>query len=189
MARQKHFPHRQRSRRSLVRQLSSPAGDSGPDAQGASTSAAAQTATPRSRAPSRASGLSSQRASSSATARNATPKSGQAQERAGATKPRRFKPGTVALREIRKYQKITVLLVPHAPFVRIVKEINSSFSETVTRWTAEALLALQEAAEAHLIHLFEESMLCAIHAKRVTLMRKDLELARRIGGRRYFGTD
>ncbi|KAG9452072.1 hypothetical protein H6P81_004976 [Aristolochia fimbriata] len=189
MARQKHFARRSRSRRSLLQQLSSPTGDSGPDAQGASTSAAAQIATPRSRAHLRASGISSQRDSSSATARNATTKSGQAQAREGAPKPRRFKPGTVALREIRKYQKTTVLLVPHAPFVRIVKEITFSISLTVTRWTAEALLALQEAAEAHLIHLFEESMLCAIHAKRVTLMRKDFELARRIGGRRYFGTD
>ncbi|XP_068635121.1 uncharacterized protein [Aristolochia californica] len=159
MARQKHFSGRKGAKRALLAQLSTP----------------------------RSSGTNSQEASSSATARKATPRSGRAHAPAGASKPRRFKPGTVALREIRKYQKSIDLLVPHAPFVRIVREISFSISQIVTRWTAEALLALQEAAEAHLVHLFEDSMLSAIHAKRVTLMRKDFELARRIGGTRYFG--
>ncbi|XP_068650989.1 uncharacterized protein [Aristolochia californica] len=160
MARKKHFPRQKGPKRSLLAQLSTPTRNSGPR---------------------------SQEASSSATARSATIRSGKAHAPAGASKPRRFRPGTVALREIRKYQKSGDLLVPHAPFVRIVREINFSISQTVTRWTAEALLALQEAAEAHLINLFEDSMLCAIHAKRVTLMRKDFELARRLGGTRYFG--
>ncbi|KAM0864245.1 hypothetical protein ACQ4PT_044049 [Festuca glaucescens] len=99
-------------------------------------------------------------------------------------KPHRFKPGTVALREIRKYQKSTELLIPFAPFVRLVRELTQDASLEVTRWTPQALLALQEAAEYQLVDLFERANLCAIHAKRVTLMQKDIYLARRIGGRR-----
>ncbi|KAF5192192.1 histone H3 [Thalictrum thalictroides] len=98
-------------------------------------------------------------------------------------KPHRWRPGTVALREIRHYQKSSALLIPTAPFVRLVREITNQFSNEVNRWTAEALLAIQEAAEAHLINLFEDSMLCAIHANRVTLMQKDWQLARRIAGK------
>ncbi|CAA2965368.1 histone H3-like centromeric protein HTR12 [Olea europaea var. sylvestris] len=98
-------------------------------------------------------------------------------------KKRRNRPGTVALREIRKYQKSINLLIPAAPFIRLVKEISHFYSPQVGRWTAEALVALQEAAEDYIVQLFEEAMLCAIHAKRVTLMKKDFELARRIGGK------
>ncbi|XP_047044580.1 histone H3-like [Lolium rigidum] len=100
-------------------------------------------------------------------------------------KPHRFKPGTVALREIRRYQKSTELLIPFAPFVRLVRELTRDASLEVTRWTPQALLALQEAAEYHLVDLFERANLCAIHAKRVTIMQKDIYLARRIGGRRW----
>ncbi|XP_076890859.1 histone H3-like centromeric protein CENH3 isoform X2 [Bidens hawaiensis] len=96
-------------------------------------------------------------------------------------KPHRFKPGTKALREIRRLQKGTELLIPAAPFIRTVREISNYMAPDVTRWQAEALQALQEAAEDYLIQLFEDSMLCAIHAKRVTLMKKDWELARRLG--------
>uniref|UniRef100_A0A0D3G978 Histone H3-like centromeric protein CENH3 n=2 Tax=Oryza TaxID=4527 RepID=A0A0D3G978_9ORYZ len=99
-------------------------------------------------------------------------------------KPHRFRPGTVALREIRKFQKTTELLIPFAPFSRLVREITDFYSKDVSRWTLEALLALQEAAEYHLVDIFEVSNLCAIHAKRVTIMQKDMQLARRIGGRR-----
>ncbi|KAL0561895.1 hypothetical protein IC582_002340 [Cucumis melo] len=77
----------------------------------------------------------------------------------GVKKPHRFRPGTVALREIRKYQKSTELLI-------------------------RAVAALQEAAEAYLVGLFEDTNLCAIHAKRVTIMPKDIQLARRIRGER-----
>ncbi|XP_010266470.1 PREDICTED: histone H3-like centromeric protein HTR12 isoform X1 [Nelumbo nucifera] len=98
-------------------------------------------------------------------------------------KPHRYRPGTVALREIRRYQKTWTLLIPAAPFIRTVKEISNFYSPEVTRWTAEALVALQEAAEDYLVHLFEDAMLCAIHAKRVTLMQKDWALARRLGGK------
>ncbi|CAL4894150.1 unnamed protein product [Urochloa decumbens] len=101
-------------------------------------------------------------------------------------KPHRWRPGTVALREIRKFQKSTELLIPFAPFIRLVREITDFYARgTVTRWTPEALLAIQEAAEFHLIELFEVANLCAIHAKRVTLMQRDIQLAKRIGGRRW----
>ncbi|PIN13883.1 Histones H3 and H4 [Handroanthus impetiginosus] len=100
-----------------------------------------------------------------------------------ARKKRRNRPGTVALREIRKYQKSWNLLIPAAPFIRIVREITYNYAPSIARWQAEALVALQEAAEDYLVQLFEEAMLCAIHAKRVTLMKKDFELARRIGGK------
>ncbi|CAN1169119.1 Histone H3-like centromeric protein CENH3 [Linum perenne] len=98
-------------------------------------------------------------------------------------KKHRFRPGTRALREIRHYQKTTGFLIAVAPFIRLVRMITQEFSNEVNRWQAEALVALQEAAEDFLVHLFEDGMLCAIHAKRVTLMKKDMELARRLGGK------
>ena len=86
------------------------------------------------------------------------------------------RPGTVALREIRKYQRSTDLLIRKLPFARLVREItqtyNSAPSEGEKRWQAEALMALQEACEYYLVHLFEDSNLCAIHAKRVTIFVK-----------------
>ena len=94
-------------------------------------------------------------------------------------KPRRYRPGTVALREIRKYQKSTDLLIRKAPFQRLVKEIAQDFC-TDFRFQSIAILALQESAEAYLTTLFEDTNLCAIHAKRVTIMSKDMQLARRI---------
>ena len=88
----------------------------------------------------------------------------------GIKKPRRFRPGTVALREIRKL-----------PFQRIVKEIAHDFKSDI-RFQSQAILALQESVEAYIVSLFEDTNLCAIHAKRVTIMPKDMELARRIRG-------
>jgi histone H3 len=96
-------------------------------------------------------------------------------------KKHRYRPGTVALREIRQYQKNWKLLIPAAPFIRTTKEISNFYAPNISRWTGEALVALQEAAEDYIVALFADSMLCAIHAKRVTLMKKDFELARRIG--------
>jgi histone H3 len=98
-------------------------------------------------------------------------------------KKHRFRPGTVALREIRKYQKSCELLIRKLPFQRLVREIAHGFC-TDLRFQSFALLALQEAAEAHLINLFEAANLCAIHGKRVTITPKDLQLARRIRGER-----
>ena len=99
----------------------------------------------------------------------------------GMKKPHRFRPGTVALREIRKFQKSTDLLIRKLPFQRLVKEIASEF-KTDLRFQSNAVLALQEASEAYLVGLFEDTNLCAIHAKRVTIMPKDMHLARRIRG-------
>ncbi|GLC49832.1 hypothetical protein PLESTB_000313700 [Pleodorina starrii] len=100
-------------------------------------------------------------------------------------KPHRYRPGTVALREIRKYQKSTGLLIRKLPFSRLVREISNQLLREPFRWTAEALLALQEASEDMLVHLLEDCNLCAIHAKRVTIMPKDMQLARRIRGPIY----
>jgi histone H3 len=133
----------------------------------------------------------------------------------GVKKPHRYRPGTVALREIRKYQKSTELLIRKAPFQRLVREIAQDFKNDL-RFQSTAVLALQEAAEAYLVRycfrrvrvlvdfavplltiayflnvpfsfqvgLFEDTNLCAIHAKRVTIMPKDIQLARRIRGER-----
>ena len=96
-------------------------------------------------------------------------------------KPHRFRPGTVALREIRRYQKTTELLLRKLPFQRLVREIAQDFKSDL-RFQSSAVGALQEASEAYLVGLFEDSNLCAIHAKRVTIMPKDMQLARRIRG-------
>jgi histone H3 len=110
-------------------------------------------------------------------ARNYAPPTG------GAKKPYRYRPGTVALREIRKYQKSADLLIRKLPFQRLVREIAQDFKNDL-RFQSTAILALQEATEAYLVSLFEDTNLCAIHAKRVTIMPKDLQLARRIRGER-----
>ncbi|KAM0869840.1 hypothetical protein ACQ4PT_040404 [Festuca glaucescens] len=88
----------------------------------------------------------------------------------GVKKPHRFRPGTVALREIRKYQKSTELLIRKLPFQRLVREIAQDF-KTDLRFQSSAVSALHEAAEAYLVGLFEDTNLCAIHAKRFTIMR------------------
>ena len=102
----------------------------------------------------------------------------------GVRKPRRYRPGTVALKEIRRYQKSTELLIRKLPFQRLVREITTDFHNDGIRFQGDALLALQEATEAYLVGLFEDTNLCAIHAKRVTIMPKDMQLARRIRGER-----
>jgi histone H3 len=162
-------------------------------------------------------------------ARKSAPTSG------GVKKPHRYRPGTVALREIRKYQKTTELLIRKLPFQRLVREVSQDFkvctfknihasvlrnlklllfshthintytythihthintythqhthintyTQSDLRFQSSALLALQEASEAYLVGLFEDTNLCAIHAKRVTIMPKDIQLARRIRGER-----
>lgn len=103
--------------------------------------------------------------------------------RRGGKKPHRYRPGTVALREIRKYQKSTYLLIRKMPFQRLVREIAQDY-KTDLCFQSAALMCLQEAAEAYMVGLFEDVNLCAIHAKRVTIMPKDLQLARRIRGER-----
>ena len=99
----------------------------------------------------------------------------------GIKRPRRYRPGTVALREIRRYQKSTELLIRKLPFQRLVKEVAQDFKSDL-KFQSSAVLALQEAAEAFLVGLFEDVNLCAMHAKRVTIMPRDFNLARRIRG-------
>merc|ERR1711985_57994 len=106
----------------------------------------------------------------------------------GIKKPHRYRPGTVALREIRKYQKSTDLLIRKLPFQRIVKDIAHEQRPEV-RFQSSALMALQEAAEAYLVGLFEDTNLCAIHARRVTIMVRDMQLARRIRGEKFHSED
>jgi len=101
----------------------------------------------------------------------------------GVKKPHRFRPGTVALREIRKYQKTTNLLLRKLPFQRLVREIAQDFKSDL-RFQSHAVLAIQEAAEAYLTGVMEDANLCAIHARRVTIFPKDIQLARRIRGER-----
>ena len=102
----------------------------------------------------------------------------------------RFRPGTVALKEIRRYQKSTELLIRKLPFQRLVWEISGDHKVITSplcgkvRFQSLAIVALQEASEAYLVRLFEDTNLCAIHAKRVTIMPKDIQLARRIRGER-----
>ena len=98
-------------------------------------------------------------------------------------KKRRFRPGTVALREIRQYQKSTELLIRRTPFQCVIYEIMQGIRNDL-RIQAAAIKGLQEAAEAYLVGLFEDSNLCAIHAKWVTIMPRDVQLARRIHGER-----
>ena len=101
----------------------------------------------------------------------------------GVKKPHRYKPGTVALREIRRFQKSTELLIRKLPFQRLVREIAQDF-KTDLRFQSSAIGALQESVEAYLVSLFEDTNLCAIHAKRVTIQKKDIQLARRLRGER-----
>jgi histone H3 len=110
------------------------------------------------------------------TARNTLPTKGDVK------KPHRYRPGTVALREIRKYQKSTHTLIGKAPFKRLVYEICQHLTPIKIRFQSTALLALQEAAEAYLVSLFEDTQMCAIHAKRITITPQDMRLARRIRG-------
>lgn len=119
----------------------------------------------------------------------------------------RYKPGTVALREIRRYQRTTDLLLLKLPFSRLVRPLARDIHRDISsptlqadndgqvreiglslvpaggdslRWQSQAIMALQEATEAFVVHLFEDTNLCAIHAKRVTIQQKDMQLARRI---------
>eukprot|EP00966_Prymnesium_polylepis_P048199 1116089-Prymnesium_polylepis.1 len=102
-------------------------------------------------------------------------------------KKHRYRPGTVALREIRRYQKSTELLIRLAPFRWLVRDIINEFismeaAPNGPRLQESAAHALQEAAEAYLVHLFEDSLICAIHAGRVTIFVKDMQAARRLRG-------
>ena len=94
-------------------------------------------------------------------------------------KPHRFRPGTQALKEIRRLQRSHDLLLLKKPFQRLVREIAADF-KTDLRFQSSAILALQEASEAYLVSLFTDTQLCALHAKRVTIKATDMKLARRL---------
>ncbi|KAM9201173.1 histone H3-like centromeric protein A [Dugong dugon] len=104
------------------------------------------------------------------------PSLGTSSRRPGQRRPR-------VLKEIRKLQKSTDLLLRKRPFGLLAREVCAIFTRGVDfNWQAQALLALQEAAEAFLVHLFEDAYLLSLHAGRVTLYPKDVQLARRIRG-------
>ena len=112
-------------------------------------------------------------------AKKSLPKTG------GIKRAKKYRPGTVALREIRKYQRSTELLIKRAPFQRLVKEIMSNIGPSY-RVQSACLGALQEAAEHFLTELFESTNLCALHAQRVTIQPKDMQLALRISGKKNY---
>ena len=97
-----------------------------------------------------------------------------------ARRKRRFRPGTVALREIRKYQKSTELLIRKIPFQRLVREIVYKMKDKDFKFQSTALLALQEASEGFLVNMFDQCNHIAIHGKRTTVMVKDIRLWKRL---------
>jgi len=101
----------------------------------------------------------------------------------GIKKPHKFKPGTVALREIRRYQKSTDLVIRQLPMQRLVREIAQDY-KTDLRFEKRAINAIQQAVEYYIIGLLQDSNLCALHAKRQCIMPKDIQLARRLRGER-----
>ena len=103
---------------------------------------------------------------------------------AGTKRSFRFRPGTVALREIRKLQKGTNNLIARAPFARLVKEVVQKVTHRPLRWQVSAISALLEATESYMVNVLADANLCALHARRVTLMPRDLHLARRLRGER-----
>ena len=131
-----------------------------------------------------------ERAAQAAKAAKAAKKSGVKAPKGGVKKLHRFWPGTVALKEIRRYQKSTELLIRKLPFQGLVREISGDHKVITSplcgkvRFQSLAIKVLQEASEAYIVGLFEDTNLCAIHAKRVTIMPKDIQLARRIRGER-----
>ena len=135
-------------------------------------------------------GLQKKAAEQAAKAAKAAKKSSMKAPKGGVKKPHRFWPGTVALKEIRRYQKSTELLIRKLPFQRLVWEIAGDHKVITSplcgkvKFQSLAIKALQEASEAYIVGLFEDTNLCAIHAKRVTIMPKDIQLARRIRGER-----
>ncbi|KAJ2852053.1 centromeric DNA-binding histone H3-like protein cse4 [Coemansia brasiliensis] len=142
---------------------------------------------PTSRTPARSSAAAASRTPSSSHRSGKTVPSSQL---TSPKRKRRTPNGIKALREIRMYQKSTDMLIAKLPFARVVREIAQDYVSDYThsgtptglRWQSSAILALQEASEAFLVHLFEDANLCALHAKRVTIMQRDIQLARRIRG-------
>lgn len=110
-------------------------------------------------------------------------KDGSTLKSTSTTKKRRVRPGIKAIREIKKFQSNTSLLIPKAPFSRLVREIlQNKFNAPDLRFSSLGLMALQEATEMAIVNLLEVANLCCIHARRVTLMPQDIRLTRRAFG-------
>ena len=101
----------------------------------------------------------------------------QARSKGRQIKPHRYQAGTAALRDVCHFQKITALLIRKLPFQGLVREITQDY-KTDLQFQSAAILYLQEAVEAYLVGLFKDTSLCTIHARRVTIMPKDIQLAR-----------
>jgi histone H3 len=125
-----------------------------------------------------------QTAKSAPAAKKVGSKKTKAPRAPGMKKSRRFRPGTVALRQIRKFQKGTNTLIRKAPFQRMVREVANTQKDGL-RWQSAAVAAMQEATESYVIGLLSDSNLCALHARRVTVMPRDIHLARRLRGERF----
>ena len=97
-------------------------------------------------------------------------------------KTRKYQPGTVAFQEIWPFQKSTELLIRKLPFSQLVHEIALEVGKYDLHFQGSTIICLQEAVEAYVVGLMEDTNLCAIHAKQVTIMPKGIQLARCIWG-------
>ena len=113
----------------------------------------------------------------------------------GIKKPHQYRPGMVALREIKRYQKSTECLIKRSPFQKLIWEISQEYHicsqgpgtpSMQVRFQSTAIAALQEVAKNFIGGLFEDVNLLAVHAKRVTVMPSDIRLALRIRGDHYY---
>ena len=135
----------------------------------------------------KAKGKPMKKASASKMGKKSKPSKGGIKKAKGDRAKPRFRPGTVALREIRKYQHSTKHLVPFTPFVRLVRSIAGEHNGQL-RFSRQSLNALQEATEGFLTGLFEDTQLCCTHAKRATVIPSDMKLALRIRGEGRFSS-
>lgn len=124
------------------------------------------------------------KASKGVTRKSSSKQAKKASGGSGVKKPRRFRPGTVALRQIKQFQKSSDLLLRKAPFQRLVREVSQTGKDSL-RFQSAAILAIQEAAESFIVSLLADTNLCAIHTRRVTIMPRDIHLARRLRGERF----
>ena len=111
-------------------------------------------------------------------------KAASGNSKSGMKKSYRWKPGTVALRQVKKLQKSTELLIAKAPFSRLVREVAES-GKAGLRFQSSAVAAIQEATEAFVVSLLSDANLTALHANRVTALPRDLQLVRRLRGERF----
>ncbi len=102
---------------------------------------------------------------------------GATQKAIAVRKPHRWRPGTVAIREIQKFKKNTDLLIRKAPVQRLVCKIALKFEKSNLQMQSTAVLALQEAADYFMVDVFSNTNLCTMHCKHVTIMKKDMVLA------------